>query len=73
MIWLHKVLEIRYTMSNITPTSSTPKNVKQQSRALRGLDPDNPNDKAFELVTMFVSFFVLSQLTFFFFFLLSLS
>jgi hypothetical protein len=54
MIWWHKVLEIRYTMADLSPTPSTPKDVKQQSRILKRINPDNPNNKAFELVTMFV-------------------
>jgi hypothetical protein len=54
MIWWHKVLEIRYTMADLSPTPSTPKDVKQQSRVLKRINPDNPNNRAFELVTMFV-------------------
>jgi hypothetical protein len=54
MIWWHKVLEIRYTMANLTPTPSTPKDVKQRSRILKRIDLDDPNNRAFELVTMFV-------------------
>jgi hypothetical protein len=54
MIWWHKVLEIRYTMADLTPTPSTPKDAKQRSRVLKKIDPDNPNDREFELVTMFV-------------------
>ena len=54
MIWWHKVLEIRYTMADLSPTPPTPKDVKQQSRVLKRINPDDPNDRAFELVTMFV-------------------
>jgi hypothetical protein len=54
MIWWHKILEIHFTMADVTPTSSTYKDVKQQPRILKRIDPDDPNNKAFELVTMFV-------------------
>ena len=54
MIWWHEVLEIRYTIADVTPTSSTHKDVKQQSRILIRIDPDDPNGRAFEFVTMFV-------------------
>jgi len=54
MIWWHKALEIRYTMADLTPTPSMPKDVKQQSRVLNRINPDDPIDRAFELVTMFV-------------------
>ena len=54
MIWWHKVLEIRYTMADLTPTSSTPKDIKQRYRILKRIDPDDPNDRPFKLVTMFV-------------------
>jgi hypothetical protein len=53
-------------MADITPTSSTPKDMKQRMGAVKGINPDDPNDAAFELVTMFVFFFVLPQLTLFF-------
>jgi hypothetical protein len=53
-------------MANITPTSSTSKDMKQHMGAIKGVDHDDPNDAAFELVTMFVFFFVLPQLTLFF-------
>ena len=57
IIWPLKVLEIHYTMADITPTSSTPKDmVKQHAGAVKGINPDNPNDTAFELVTLFVLF-----------------
>ena len=48
-------------MVDITPTSSTPKDMKQRMGAVKGINPDDPNDAAFELVTMFVFFFVLPQ------------
>ena len=56
MIWWHKVLPNCYTMANITPTSSTPKDPMQRSCALKEIYCDNPNNAAFELVTMFVCF-----------------
>ena len=43
-------------MADITPTSSTPKDMKQRMGAVKGINPDDLNDTAFELVTMFVSF-----------------
>jgi hypothetical protein len=43
-------------MADITPTSSTPKDMKQRMGAVKGINPDNPNDVAFKLVTMFVFF-----------------
>jgi hypothetical protein len=43
-------------MTDITPTSSTPKDIKQCAGAVKGVNPDDPNDAAFELVTHFVSF-----------------
>ena len=54
MIWWHKVLDILYTMADLTPTPSTPKDVKQRSRVLKRIDTNNPKDRVFELVTMFV-------------------
>jgi hypothetical protein len=41
-------------MADITPTSSTPKDMKQRMGAVKGINPDDPN------------FFVLPQLTLFF-------
>jgi hypothetical protein len=71
IVWWLKVLGIHYTMADITPTSSTPKDVKQRPRALKGIDPNNQNDNAFELVTMFVSFLCCHNSPFLFFFMLS--
>jgi hypothetical protein len=51
-------------MSNITPPIGTPKNVNDLLRSAAGLDPDNPNDMAFKLVTI-LYFFVSQKLTFF--------
>ena len=67
MIWWHKVLEICYTMADLTPTSSTPKDVKHQSRVLKWIDPDDPNDRAFELMTIFVFYCVATTPLFFLF------
>ena len=47
---------------------STPKDVKQQSRVLKRINPDNPNERAFELVTMFVLLLCCHNSTFFLFF-----
>jgi hypothetical protein len=54
MIWRQKYLHNCYTMADITPTTSTPKDPKQRSHTLKGIDRDNLNDAAFESVTMFV-------------------
>ena len=60
-------LQIRYTMANKSPVPPMPNDIKQRARELKGLDPKNPNDVAFEMVTMFV-FFCVTKLTPFFFF-----
>ena len=62
--WWHKVIRNRYTMSNITPPIWMPKDVNDRLRRASGLDPDNPNDMAFKLVTI-LYFFVSQKLTFF--------
>ena len=54
MIWWQKVLEIRCTMADLTHTPSTPNDFKQRFRVLKRIDPDDPNERAFEWVTMFV-------------------
>ncbi len=66
MIWWHKVLEISYTMAHLTPTPSTPKDAKQQSRVLKRIDPDDPNNRAFELVTCLCFYCVDTTPLFFF-------
>jgi hypothetical protein len=44
-------------MADITPTaSSTPKDIKLHTGAIKGINPAYPNDAAFELVTHFVFF-----------------
>jgi hypothetical protein len=43
-------------MADCTPTPPTPKDLMQRSRALKEIDHDDPNDTAFELVTIFVCF-----------------
>jgi hypothetical protein len=53
-------------MADITPTSSTPKDIKQRMGAVKGINPDDPNDAAFELVTMFVLFLCCHNSPFFF-------
>jgi hypothetical protein len=52
-------------MADITPTSSTPKDMKQRMGAVKGINPGDPNDAAFELVTMFVFFCVATTHPFF--------
>jgi hypothetical protein len=64
-LWWHEVLQNRYTMSNITPPNGTPKDVNNGLRGATGLDPDNPNDMVFKLVTI-LYFFVSQILTYFF-------
>ena len=61
IIWWHRVLQIRYAMAHITPNTSTPKDVKERFRALKGIDPDDPNDATIELVTMFVLLWLNSE------------
>jgi hypothetical protein len=41
-------------MTNRTPTNCLPKEVKQCAGAVKGLDDDDLNDRAFLLVTAFV-------------------
>jgi hypothetical protein len=44
-------------MANITPTNIMPKkDVKQHGGTVKGINPDDPNDTAFKLVTLFVLF-----------------
>jgi len=54
VIWWHQVLDIRHTMADITIATLTPKDPMQRFRSLKGIDPDDPNDVAINLVTMFV-------------------
>jgi hypothetical protein len=42
------------TMSNSSNTTLTPKDMKKRTAIVLGLDPDNPNDAAFKLVTILV-------------------
>jgi hypothetical protein len=53
-------------MADITTTSSTPKDMKQRMGAVKGINPGDPNDAAFELVTMFVFFLCCHNSPFFF-------
>ena len=55
------MLQIRYAMAHITPNTSTPKDVKERFRALKGIDPNDPNDATIELVTMFVLLWLNSE------------
>jgi hypothetical protein len=66
IIWWLKVLKICYTMADITPTSSTLKDLKLRTGAIKGINPANPNDVAFELVTHFCVFFVMQKIIPFF-------
>jgi hypothetical protein len=43
-------------MSNITLTNGTPMDVNDQLRSAMDLNPDNPNDMAFTLVTILYFF-----------------
>ena len=45
-------------MSNITPPNGMPKDVNNRTRGATGLDPDDPNDMAFKLVTILYFLFV---------------
>jgi hypothetical protein len=53
-------------MADITPTSSTPEDMKQRMGAVKGINPDDPNDASFELVTVFVFFLCCHNSPFFF-------
>ncbi len=55
--WWHKVCQNRYAMFNITPSIGMPKDVNDQLRSATGLNPDDPNDMAFKLVTI-LNFYV---------------
>jgi hypothetical protein len=44
----------RYAMSIFTPPNGTPKDVNNRLGSVKGLDPDDPNDTAFKLVTICV-------------------
>jgi hypothetical protein len=51
-------------MSNITPPNETPKDVNNRLHGATGLNPDNPNDMTFKLVTI-LYFFVCHKNSFF--------
>ncbi len=53
-------------MANITPTSSTLKDIKLRTGAIKGINPANPNVGAFKLVTHFVFFSVMQKIIPFF-------
>lgn len=55
-------------MADKSPIPPTPNTIPVVAEELKGLDPNNPNDVAFEMVTMFV-FLCVAKLTppFFFF------
>jgi hypothetical protein len=63
--WWHKFLQNRYAMSNIAPPIGMPKGVNNQLRQASGLDPNDPNDMAFKLVTILYFLCVSQKLTFF--------
>jgi hypothetical protein len=52
-------------MANITNTAHMPKDMKKHAGVVKELDLNDPNDWAFQLVTMFV-FFCVAKLTFFY-------
>ena len=52
-------------MSKFTPPVGTAKDVNDRLRRVTGLDPDDPNDMAFKLVTILYFFCVSQKLTFF--------
>jgi len=54
-------------MADKSPIPPTPNTIPVVAEELKGLDPNNPNDVAFEMVTMFV-FLCVAKLTPFFFF-----
>jgi hypothetical protein len=43
-------------MSVFTPPNGTPKDVNNRLGSVKGLDPDDPNDTAFKLVTVLIFF-----------------
>jgi hypothetical protein len=45
-------------MSAFTPPNGMPKDASKLLRSMEGLDPNNPNDMAFKLVTILVYLFV---------------
>jgi len=56
-------------MSDFTPPNGTPKDINNQLCGVKGLDPEDPNDIAFQLVTIYCVFVVSKKLTCFSFFL----
>jgi hypothetical protein len=55
-------------MSVFTPPNGTPKDVNNRLGSAKGLDPDDPNDTAFKLVTICVFILCRKKLNNFFFF-----
>jgi hypothetical protein len=58
-----------YAMSDFTPPNGTPKDINNRLGVVKGLDPGDPNDTAFKLVTILCFFVVSTKLSFFPFFL----
>jgi hypothetical protein len=54
-------------MSVFTPSNGTPKDVYNQLGNMKGIDPEDPNDTAFKLVTVLVYFLCKKNSTFFVF------
>ena len=52
-LW-HQVLEIHHAMADISIAHITPKGPRKRSRILRGVESNDPNDAAIELVTKWV-------------------
>ena len=55
-------------MSIFTPPNGTPKDVNNRLGSVKDLDPDDPNDTAFKLVTICVFILCRKKLNNFFFF-----
>ena len=55
-------------MSDFTPPNGTPKDINNRLGVVKGLDPGDPNDTAFKLVTILCFFVVSKKLSFFPFF-----
>ncbi len=53
ILW-HRVLKIRHAMADIAIADIMLKGPRKRSRVLKGVDSDNPNDAAIELVTRLV-------------------
>jgi hypothetical protein len=52
-------------MSDFTPPNGTPKDINNQLDGVKGLDPNDPNDTAFKLVTILCILLCRKKNTFF--------